>query len=333
MDSWFYVPLLLAGARRLHPDTEMQWGQQPDGEEWTHLVNQLRAAPPVPWQQLHTTIYQKKIQHLNANNGQPVPPAEQAAAERIATTGAQTPHGSHVYLSWAVTQVSYPSGYLANIRAGNLTPDSRRASELKGPPTLLLWPSDGGIQANTLYHHNVYNTSSQHEPHQLQTQTQTQKRVTPPLHPKTVPPRQTPLKPPVPQLAIHHPLQQNNHLPPGVPQIESRQNHSSATPAPANNVATNPTHIVPNEYQEAWLSLDDVDLHTTLQQKHVGFQSPPNFIRGRIRQAIRAWKLWMLLPRMLMHRPPNTRQLSKEEWRTRIAHFQAGRWTHLLDAR
>ena len=137
--------------------------------------------------------------------------------------------------------------------------------------------------------------------------------------------------------------------PPGVPQIESRQHHSSATPAPANNVATNPTHNVPNEYREAWLSLDDVDLHTTLQQKHVGFQSPPNFIRGRIRQAmtmsltsiiqadtheqkIRAWKLWMLLPRMLMHRPPNTRQLSKEEWRIRIAHFQAGRWTHLLDA-
>ena len=92
-------------------------------------------------------------------------------------------------------------------------PYSRRTSELKGPPTLLLWPSDGGVQANTLYHHNVYNTSRQHEPLQLPTQTQTQKRVTPPLHPKTVPPRQTPLKPPVPQLAIHHPLQQNNHLP------------------------------------------------------------------------------------------------------------------------
>ena len=222
-------------------------------------------------------------------------------------------------------------------------PYFRRTLEPKEPPPLPLWPSDGGVQANTFYHHNVYNTSSQHEPPHPQTQTQTQKRAIPPPHPKTAPPRPAPPKLPVPQPATHHPLQipaAEQPSPPGVPQIESRQHHSSDTPAPANNVATNPAHVVPNEYREAWLSLDDVDLHTTLQQKHVGFQSPPNFIRGRIRQAmtmsltsiiqadtheqkIRAWKLWMLLPRMLMHRPPNTRQLSKEEWRTRIAHFQA----------
>ena len=75
-----------------------------------HTSSTNSAAPPVPWQQLHTTI--TTLQHLNASNGQPAPPAEQAAAERIATTGAQTPHGSHVHLNWAIAQVSYPSGYL-----------------------------------------------------------------------------------------------------------------------------------------------------------------------------------------------------------------------------
>ena len=38
----------------------------------------------------------------------------------------------------------------------------------------------------------------------------------------------------------------------------------------------------------------------------------------------------MLLPRMLLHRPPGTRTLSKSDWRARIAHFQQNEWTLLL---
>ena len=37
-----------------------------------------------------------------------------------------------------------------------------------------------------------------------------------------------------------------------------------------------------------------------------------------------AWKLWLLLPRMLLHRQPGTRTLSKEAWRSHISLFQSG---------
>ena len=338
----------MAGAGRLQPDTEIQWGQQPDGEEWTHLVNQLRAAPPVPWQQLHTTI--TTLQHLDASNGQPVPPAEQAAAERIATTGAQTPHGSHVHLNWAIAQVSYqlPSSatHPATTAQETLLQAHLGTQGASTAATLAQrWGRSGQhlLPPQRLQHEQPARTAplADPDPDPETSDSTTSSQDSSSTTSSTETASATTSNSPPPAAEQPSPL--------GVPQIESRQHHSSDTPTPANNVATNPAHVVPNEYREAWLSLDDVDLHTTLQQKHVGFQSPPNFIRGRIRQAmtmsltsiiqadtheqkLRAWKLWMLLPRMLMHRPPNTRQLSKEEWRTRIAHFQAGRWTHLLDA-
>ena len=93
---------------------------------------------------------------------------------------------------------------------------------------------------------------------------------------------------------------------------------------------------------------DDVDLTATLLQKCLFFQTPPHFIRGRVRQALttaldyilaspspemtrRAWKLWLLLPRMLLHRLPTNRTLPKADWRARIETFQRGDWTNLLD--
>ena len=80
-------------------------------------------------------------------------------------------------------------------------------------------------------------------------------------------------------------------------------------------------------------------------------QCPPAFVKGQVRQALslalqavleagdpeayplaalRAWKLWLLLPRMLLHRKAGERWLPKQEWRARLAAFQDGRWTHLL---
>ena len=91
----------------------------------------------------------------------------------------------------------------------------------------------------------------------------------------------------------------------------------------------------------------NLDLLATLQEKATFFQSPPQFLKGRIRQILtqsleeiltapnaqhsaRAWKLWFLLPRMLPQRRPGVRNLPKNEWRERIAHFQEGRWATLL---
>ena len=96
-------------------------------------------------------------------------------------------------------------------------------------------------------------------------------------------------------------------------------------------------------------TLDGVDLQTALKTKFSGFQSPPPFLKGRVRhalglalaaiqqaetqqQSVRAWKLWLLLPRMLLHRPTGVRTLPKPEWHARITAFQAGEWLALLRA-
>lgn len=47
-------------------------------------------------------------------------------------------------------------------------------------------------------------------------------------------------------------------------------------------------------------------------------------------ESTRAWTLWLLLPRLLLHRPPGTRTLPKEEWRKRLLAFQQGEWQHIL---
>ena len=83
--------------------------------------------------------------------------------------------------------------------------------------------------------------------------------------------------------------------------------------------------------------LDQVDLPRVLQQRCLFFQSPPKFLRGPFRAALslallvidsarpddeteqtRAWILWLLLPRLLLHRRPGTHRLTKPEWRARL---------------
>ena len=110
------------------------------------------------------------------------------------------------------------------------------------------------------------------------------------------------------------------------------------------------TTMASTEANRQWArltQLDDVDLTATLLQKCLFFQTPPHFIRGRVRQALttaldyilaspspemtrRAWKLWLLLARMLLHRQPGTRTLPKADWRARLEAFQRGEWTNLL---
>ena len=48
--------------------------------------------------------------------------------------------------------------------------------------------------------------------------------------------------------------------------------------------------------------------------------------------SVRAWTLWLLLPRMLLHRPPGIRILPKADWHHRMHQFQNGHWLELLAA-
>ena len=95
-------------------------------------------------------------------------------------------------------------------------------------------------------------------------------------------------------------------------------------------------------------SLDSVDLLQVLQERAFTFQFVPSFARGPVRQALtfalsaildagvnedasmRAWKLWFLLPRLLLHRSPGVKKLPKQDWVARLAAFNEGRWLELL---
>ena len=44
----------------------------------------------------------------------------------------------------------------------------------------------------------------------------------------------------------------------------------------------------------------------------------------------RAWKLFMLLPRLLLHQPPRRGQVPKSRLKERFLHFFLGRWVGLL---
>ena len=78
-------------------------------------------------------------------------------------------------------------------------------------------------------------------------------------------------------------------------------------------------------------------------------KSPPVFLRGQYRSAMRfaleeahrareqrdemgstrAWKLFLLLPRLLLHRPLRGGLIPKGQLQERFADFAAGRWAHL----
>ena len=54
--------------------------------------------------------------------------------------------------------------------------------------------------------------------------------------------------------------------------------------------------------------------------------------RGDVTRQVRWWKLLLLLPRMLLHRPPRGGLISKEKLGKRLDMFARGEWIELLTA-
>ena len=91
------------------------------------------------------------------------------------------------------------------------------------------------------------------------------------------------------------------------------------------------------DIRAVFVALDAVDLGTVFAMKSV-----PHFLRGAYRCAMRiameeatqpdlrrserGWKLFMLLPRMFLHRPGRGGNISKTKWTCRFDDFSAGRW-------
>ena len=101
----------------------------------------------------------------------------------------------------------------------------------------------------------------------------------------------------------------------------------------------------------ALLALDRYNAADTLSRPCALFHVPPAFIRGQLPQALycalacittcpdplgvdaeRAWKLWLLLPRMLLHRPGGATRVPKPALRARFQQFFRGEWPALLEA-
>ena len=183
---------------------------------------------------------------------------------------------------------------------------------------------------------------------------------TPPQQADRQPPNVTPLSIPTgPQPTMPHTAAetQQQPTPPDHPPSPSSSSSTASTNSTTSTSSTSSSstmprappapHQQPQQFRQALESLDQVDLDTVLKQKFFGFQSPPPLFQGRIRQAlataldainaaeteqqtVRAWKLWLLLPRMLLHRQPGARTLPKPEWYARIQAFQFGQWLVLL---
>ena len=100
-----------------------------------------------------------------------------------------------------------------------------------------------------------------------------------------------------------------------------------------------PVAFIPRatQYSDAFASLDGVSLRDVFDSRAVVMQSVLFFLIGAFRGAVRdelriarGWKLFMLLPRLLLFRPRKGGKVPKKALEERFQLFQEGRWLELL---
>ena len=158
--------------------------------------------------------------------------------------------------------------------------------------------------------------------------------------PEAGPPAQPPPDERGPRLALSHAEDDSAARPAQAP--------SAAAPADSEDPATAPSNVP----AAAWAQLDGIDLQTEFAIRLPTMQSVPAFLRPGIRQAYtyslralrdahsragevqqaRAWKLFLLVPRLLLCRARVTGSTGREALLQRVRDFLAGRWAALLAA-
>lgn len=318
--SWFYVLLLLAGTNRLQPEATAAWQQTTNtGQAWHRLVMQLQTAAPIPWQLLQHIL--ATLQDIATASGQRLAAAENNLPAALRAAGSTQPSGTLVHLPWAVELCQQPGGYIPATAQEALLQAFLGEQQASAAATLAQqW-------------HSLARNPGPAEP-------------TP--HPANgVAAEGPPASPP--------PTPRSN-----ASESDSSSTTTSATAssssiptadrpaedAPQPGMQANPSTIE-RRHRQALASLDSIDAHAVLQQKCFKYKQPPSFLRGLFRTALstalgtilaanteednlRAWKLWCLLPRMLLHWQCGVRTLPKPVWRARFAQFEAGQWTALL---
>ena len=105
-------------------------------------------------------------------------------------------------------------------------------------------------------------------------------------------------------------------------------------------------------FRTAFRSMDEVDLGVIFRRRGVVMKSVPQCLKGPFRNAMkvvleeiiagsdhhdirreeRAWKAFLLLPRLLLHKRCRGEKIGKEKFTERFQNFRAGRWDGLLAA-
>ena len=318
---------------------------------WGALVHSLQQASPIPWQ--HIVHILTTLQHIATTNHQQLPPTEASLPERLTRAGSREPSGTLVHLSWVLDQVIQPDGYIPATAQETL---------------LQAYLGERGASATA--------TLADRRRERPQAPQLSHEAAAPPPEAQTVQPSHHPLhpernaandSPPEPSSSDNDTTSSTS----SDSSSDETEDANQTVPEDAANAGPSHTHHHPEPHhnnpgpeqmdgrshiQAQWTdhrlrtalsSLDDIDLPATLQNRCAFFQTPPQFIRGRVRQAltlalecittatneanaVRAWKLWLLLLRMLLHRKPGTRSLAKTDWRHRIQQFQQGDWLQLL---
>ena len=105
----------------------------------------------------------------------------------------------------------------------------------------------------------------------------------------------------------------------------------------------------PGVLRRAFASLDEVDVCVLFQQRVSVMRSVPKFLAGSFKNTLsialeeitrsddevnqeRGWKLFLMLPRMLLHRPPGGGQIPKAKLVERFRCFVDGEWIRLIAA-
>ena len=134
----------------------------------------------------------------------------------------------------------------------------------------------------------------------------------------------------------------------GVSEFDGEVEHTEETPAPP-PVSLNLRRL---DVAEGLRSLDEADLEEIFERRAAVPRTAPKFLQGSFRSALRvafeeeaagrasgdevrrtrAWKLFLLLPRMLLHKPPRGGLVPRQQLEERFAAFAVGRWAELFRA-
>ena len=126
---------------------------------------------------------------------------------------------------------------------------------------------------------------------------------------------------------------------------------ATVVPQPGTAPSSNERRPTPQQINSSsWEQLDEVDLDEMFLMRAPMLKKCPRFLRGRLRFSFlvalrerlrckldgnrsgedRAWKLFALVPMMLLHRPRHMGSVGRDELAKRVDRFTRGQWSELI---